>query len=240
MRNTCFAVASLLLAAVASMAVGQDANTKAKTEGEKPASKPGWVVIEEDVWVRFVDEPAHHMKQAHESFLKKDFKAAAHELRLAGGFLHAAASNAAGDAKAALVASANEVDRLAKDVESGTVKSAKTLENTFARAEHALAIHNHVKAKTAIENQHHAAGGHYLRSAVNHVENAAKWAGHELEAGAVETANGVRLVAGKVVEGTGFVPDEVGKGVTWVGTEVEKLGTLIEPHETPAESSKKG
>jgi len=50
----------------------------------------------------------------------------------------------------------------------------------------------------------------------------------------------VRLVAGKLVEGVGFVPDKVGKGVTWVGTEIEKLGKLIEPHQkAPATSPKK-
>ncbi|MEZ6062135.1 MAG: hypothetical protein R3C19_17485 [Planctomycetaceae bacterium] len=231
MRKTNFAIGSLLLASMASL--GMADNVFAKAADDKQPSVAPTFVIEEDVWVRFVEEPSDHMKRAHENFLKKDFKAAAHDLWLAGGFLHAAASNAVGDARTALTASAREIDQLAKDVEAGGVKSVTTLENAFARAEHALAHHHHTMAKTAIRNQRGRTGGHYLRSATNHVENAARWTGHKLEAGAEATANGVRMVAGRLVEGTGFVPDEVGKGVTWVGTEIEKLGKVIEPHQRP-------
>ena len=49
--------------------------------------------------------------------------------------------------------------------------------------------------------------------------------------------------AGKLVDGTGVAVDEAGKGVTWVGDEVEKLGKYIEPHKqaeaTPKPVSKK-
>ena len=43
---------------------------------------------------------------------------------------------------------------------------------------------------------------------------------------------GLGLVGGKLVEGTGFAADEVGKGVSWVGTEIEKLGKEIEPRQS--------
>jgi hypothetical protein len=179
-----FVSASLLVAGMTSI-VGA-ADTKSTT-GEKPNPSPGWVVIEEDIWVRFVDEPSHHMLQAHENFLKKDFKAAAHDPHLVGGHLYGAAGTAVGDTKIALLASARELDRLAKDVESGVIKSAKMLEAPFARAEHALASHHLAKAQHAITSKRHATAGHYLHSAVNDVEYAAKWSGHELLKGAVAT-----------------------------------------------------
>jgi len=37
-----------------------------------------------------------------------------------------------------------------------------------------------------------------------------------------------RLVAGKLIEGAGWVPEEVGKGITAIGTEISKLGKKIE------------
>jgi hypothetical protein len=36
------------------------------------------------------------------------------------------------------------------------------------------------------------------------------------------------LVAGKLIEGAGWVPEEVGKGITAIGTEISKLGKKIE------------
>jgi hypothetical protein len=196
-----------------------------------PESKPSWVVVEEDVWLRFNDEPSQYLQQAHESFLKKEYKVTAQNLRKAAGYLQVAAQNGASRAKSALVASADELDRLAKDVESGTVKSGKDLESAFARAEHALAFDHQAKAQTAIAENQHVRAGHYLHSAVGHLENAAKWSGHQLERGAVATADGVRLLSGKLVEGSGYVVEEAGKSVKWVGEEVDKLGKLIAPHQ---------
>jgi hypothetical protein len=36
-------------------------------------------------------------------------------------------------------------------------------------------------------------------------------------------------VAGKLIEGSGAVVDEAGKGINWVGEEIVKLGKTIEP-----------
>jgi hypothetical protein len=206
------------------------AASKSAASKAKPEPQPGWIVIEEETWILLDDEPSLHMREARESYLKKEYETTASELRKAGVYLRVAAQNIATEAKTALLASAHELDRLAVEVHGGTVKSAKTLEAAFARAEHALAAGNYAKVQSAFQEKDHKTAGHYLRSAVNHVEYAAKWSGHELASGAVETAKGVRMVAGKLVEGTGVVADEAGKGITWVGDEIKSLGKLIEPH----------
>ena len=200
-----------------------------------PESQPGWIIVEEDVWVRLNDQPSEHMQQAHDSFVKKEYAATALELRKAGAYLHVAARNGATGTKAAPTASAQELDSLAADVQAGTVKSVKSLDSTFARAEHALAVDYHAKAKTALNAKHHAMTGHYLHSAVNHVERAATWCGHEFESFvcAAATADGkARVVSGKLIDGSGFrCGTRPGKGIKWVGDEVEKLGKFIEPHQ---------
>jgi hypothetical protein len=213
---------------LAALAGATDRADKPTDKKAVPESRPGWFVVEEDVWIRLNDEPSQHMHQAHESFLKKAYGATTSELRKAGGYLHIAARNSSSETKAALTASAHELDSLAAEVQAGTVKSVKSLDSAFARAEHALAADDHAKAKTALKAKHHAMAGHYLRSAMNHVEDAAKWSGHELERGTVATANGVRIVSGKLIDGSGFVVDEAEKGVTWVGDEVEKVGKSID------------
>jgi hypothetical protein len=233
---TGFVASSFVVSGLATLAVAADQEaTPAKTISQLEP-QPGRVVIVEDVWMRFNDEPSHHMQQAHDSFLKKEFKAAANELHKTAGYLHVATQHAASETKAALAASAQELDGLAKDVEAGTVKSAKTLESAFARAEQALAAHHQAKAHTALDEKRNTLAGHYLHSAVTHFENAGKWIGQELETGTAATANGVRTVAGKLIEGSGAVVDEAGKGIKWLGTEVEKLGKFMEPKKTTASS----
>jgi hypothetical protein len=61
------------------------------------------------------------------------------------------------------------------------------------------------------------------------MEQAAKWSGHKLETSTVEVIKSTRIVAGKLIEGVGWVPEEVGKGITAIGSEISKLGKKIEP-----------
>jgi hypothetical protein len=221
-------LASMMVLSSTMLAIGADRDAKPADKKAAPEPQPGWIIVEEDVWIRLNDEPSLHMHQAHESFLKKDYGATSRELRKAAGYLNIAARNASSDTTAALTASASELDSLAVDVQAGRVKSVKRLDSAFARAEHALGADDHAKAKTALDAKHHAIAGHYLSSAVNHVEDAAKWSGHKLESGTVATANGVRIVAGKLIDGSGFLVGEAEKGVTWVGNEVEKFGRSID------------
>ena len=50
------------------------------SQTQTPA-EPGKVLVEEEILYFFVDEPEGHFHQAHENFLKKDFKGAAAEIR---------------------------------------------------------------------------------------------------------------------------------------------------------------
>ncbi|HYW79369.1 MAG TPA: hypothetical protein VE890_07305, partial [Thermoguttaceae bacterium] len=114
------------------------------------------------------------------------------------------------------------------------VKSADVLKSAFARAEQALAKHHYLKASESMAQKSYHSAGHFLRSAVDHTEAAARWTGHELKAGTVAVLNGGRTVAGKLIEGSGFLVDEAGKAVELVGSEVEELGKVIEPRKESA------
>ena len=51
-------------------------------EPADPESIPeGWILVEEDIWVDLVDEPGEKFHKARENFLKKDYKAAATDIR---------------------------------------------------------------------------------------------------------------------------------------------------------------
>jgi hypothetical protein len=187
----------------------------------------GYVVVEEDVLTFFVDSPGEHFHKARQNFLNKDFKAAAEEIRKGAAFLRLQAARATKEGKAGLTASIAELEKLARDVERGTVTSAKTLDNVFARAHHALAKHHYLKALEYKSKKDVTRTGHALKAAVIHLENGFAWAGHELEAASVKAIKDVGLLAGKLVEGTGWVTEEIGRAIEKIGQEIDKLGKLL-------------
>jgi hypothetical protein len=179
-----------------------------------------------------VDEPEIHFQKAHEFFIKKDFKAAASEIRKGAAFLKLEAGRSTTDGKKALMASGDELGKLADDVEKGTVASEKQLKDAFARADHALANHHYLKASEYWAKKDEKKAGHALKAATQALEHAAEWSGHKLETAAVDVIKGVREGAGKLIEGTGWTLEEariLEKGIKDLGNEILKLGKDIEP-----------
>ena len=197
----------------------------AKTDDPKtaPQAPDGWILVEEDIWVLFPDEPGAQFHQAHENFLKKDFKAAAAHIRKAVGFMKLEAARATGDAKKALTTSINDLEKLASDVEKGAVKSTNDLSKAFSRAHHALAVHHHLKASEAWAKKETSKAGHALKAAASHLERALSWSGHEIEAALVKVMEMGHGVGEKLIQGARWTADEVGKALKDLGEAMERL-----------------
>jgi len=189
--------------------------------------RPEYVIVEQEVWIALADEPQQHFRAAHEGFVKKDLKAAAAEIRKGAAFLRLEAARATGASKDALAASVKELDSLAGKVESGGVTAASDLEHAFARAEHALASEHLARAKESWAKKDLKRAGHALEAAATSLEHALGWAGRQGEAAAVGVIKDAGLVAGKLIEGTGWAVDETGKAIEAVGVEIEKLGRSL-------------
>ena len=220
--------ASLMVLGLATLAVGADRDTKPADKKAEPKSRPGWIVVEEDVWIRLNDEPSLHMRQAHESFVKKDYGATTRDLRKAAGYLHIAAPKRLQRDQGSTHCFRARVGNLGGGRPSRHCEIGQELGFRLRTGRACVRGRRSRQGQTALNAKHPARAGHYLRSAVNHVRDAAKWSGHELERGTVATANDVRLVAGKLIDGSGVVVDEAEKGITWVGDEVEKVGRAID------------
>jgi hypothetical protein len=174
------------------------------------------------------DELASHFQKADELFLKKDLKAAASQILKGAGFLKGKARGATKDSKEGLDASAQELEKLAKDVETGGVTSEKQLKDAFARSYHALSNYEYRRASESWAKKKTRKTGQALASAAQDVEQTAKWSGRELEAdtaGAIEYA---RAVGGKLVKGAGWSVDEVDKGIKGIGNALSRLGEKME------------
>lgn len=192
------------------------------SQTESPA-EPGKVLVEEEIIYFFVDEPEGHFQQAHENFLKKDFKGAAAEIRKGTNFVKLETARATGEGKKTLTASIDELEKLASDVEKGTVKSANDLGKAFARVHHALAFHHHMQASEAWAKKETSKVGHALRAAASHLEKALAWGGHEIEAAVVKVIGTGRHVGEKLAQGGRWTADEVGKALKDLGEAMERL-----------------
>ena len=192
---------------------------------------PEYIIVEEEVWTVLADEPQQHFQAAHEGFVKKDLKAAAAEIRKGAAFVRLEAARAAGASKDALAASIKELDSLAGKVEAGGVTAAADLDHAFARAEHALASAHLGRAKESWAKKDLKRAGQALKAAATSLEHALAWAGRTGKADVIAVAKDAGVVAGKLIEGTGWAADETAKAIEAVGAEIEKLGRALSLHE---------
>jgi hypothetical protein len=169
------------------------------------------------------DDPASHFQKADELFLKKDLKAAASQIRKGAGLLRRKAKSATEDSKESLKASAQELEKLAKDVETGGVTSEKQLKDAFARSYHALSDSEYRRASESWTKKKTRETGQALTNAAQDMEQAAKWSGRELEADTADSIGYARAVGGKLVKGAGWTADEVDKGIKGIGSALSKL-----------------
>lgn len=188
----------------------------------------GFVLVEDDVWFVNYDEPGHLFHETRSEYNSKHYSAAAHDLNRAAAYVRTEGRLAKDThVKTALMDSVLELEKLAKDAERGTHIATKRFDQAFARAHYNLARAYHAAAQAAWSHKNTARAGHALKAALANLEHGLTWSGHELEAAAVRTANDAESLCGKMTEGTGWVPEEVGKAIEFVGKEIETLGQEI-------------
>jgi hypothetical protein len=188
-----------------------------------------WLVTDATTWYPYVDEPNAHFRSAHDSFLSKEYKKAAEEIRKGTAFVRMEGGSAIAKAKLDLSASERDLDLLAKNVEKGSVKDVKDLDNEFARADEALALSHRIKANEAWDKKELAKVEHELKAGAKHVEDAAAWTGAEAKSAAAATVRDTRTLAAKLAAGSGYAVEEVGKGINDLGKTIADLGQKIQP-----------
>ncbi len=221
------ALACLSQTAGISVARGEDKDTKTAPEGPV-----GFVLVEEDQWHVMADEPDRHISRAREAFLMADVKTAAAELRKVAVHLRIASAHASERVKRGLVHSEHELTTLARDIESGAVKSVEEVDAATARALHALADYQYVRAAEAWRKKETRISGQYLRAAADNMERAAARSDARMRASTAEIAKNSRVISSKLIEGTGYVIDEIGAGFETVGHEIERVGARVAPAKT--------
>jgi len=93
-----------------------------------------WLVTDVTGWYPFVDEPQRHFSAAVEAFAKKDFKAAATEVRKSAAYVRLESARAVGEAKKGLDAAGADLEKTARALDKGAVKAEKDMDKSFADA----------------------------------------------------------------------------------------------------------
>lgn len=166
---------------------------------------------------------------ARGAFVDVDPANAGAQIRRAAEQIREAAAMVADDSRASLHEAAHELDKLAKQVEEKSVESVHEVDQAFARTFHALAAHQIQLGHRLWQNREHRRAGRRLRVAADHLETAFKASGQRMNTAAAEAINESRMVSAKLVEGSGYAVDDVGRVFEGLGKQVEAFGARMEP-----------
>ena len=166
-------------------------------------------------------------QKARKDYLQKDMKAAADEVRKGAAYLKSEAAAAKGKGKEALTASYQELEKLAGELEKGTVKTVKEMEMAFARAYNALATNSHVKSAESWVKKEYKQAGNELEAAVGELEKGYIWAEQKAEAGTQKVIDDSKALSKKMKEGTSRASAEVGKAMKDLEDEIKTFGRKI-------------
>jgi hypothetical protein len=186
-----------------------------------------WLVTDVTTWYPVSEEPQRHFGSALEAYAKKDYQAAATEIRKATSYLRLEAGRATSEARQALQSSVAELDTLAASVEKGAVKEEKVLAKVFTLANHALALAHRVKAAESWAREEYDKVGYELKAAAHGLESAAGWAGAEAKAGAAAAVADTKALGDKLASGATWAREEVAKGFESLGNAINALGQKI-------------
>ncbi len=196
MNKNSVAVATLLVAGMASMAFADDPKKKAdgkdqpKTvakgdkakaivKGEKPKASPGWVIIEEDWSYPFLDDFSTALHNARRHYREKEEKSASAEIDKAIAWLGYAQERAEKSTAEDLSTVRLDLMDYSAALKSGKPVLARKLDNAFAHASVVLAKWHHFKSSKALDESDLKTAGRHLMAAADLLRNAAQSANFE-------------------------------------------------------------
>ncbi|NJO93957.1 MAG: hypothetical protein HC820_05610 [Hydrococcus sp. RM1_1_31] len=116
----------------------QNVSTQKKIVNSAPDD---WIVTEDEVWIPVVDGLGQHLHSARQSFVNRDNKASASQIREAAAFLKRESGRASSQSKAPIEKAIANLEKLAGEVESGKITSVAQLDPVFVEAYQADSEH---------------------------------------------------------------------------------------------------
>lgn len=186
-----------------------------------------WLVSDVTTWYPLADEPQRHFDAAIAAYAKKDYKAAALEVRKGASYLRLEAARGTGDVRKGLDAADAGLEKVASELGKGALHDEKNMNKAFANADHALALAHRAGAAQSWARKAYSQVGYELKAAALGLESAGTWAGTEARSAALGAAGDARAVGDKLASGGVWAKEEVAKGFESLGSGLNKLGQAI-------------
>ena len=170
-----------------------------------------------------------NFSNARESFLKKDYKTAAKDIQKCVKFMKSEAKNAGAGSKKLLNSSINELEKLAKDVNQGKVTTVNTLDEAFSHARKAIANNHQMKMMESETRTTAEKTGNAIKDAPANLKHGVSWTVGKVGDAASVVVKDTGFVAGKVIEGGGWVGKHTGNFINSIGVKVESFGKNLQP-----------
>jgi hypothetical protein len=226
MKKTSFAIATLLVAGMASMAFADDVKKKAETKGEKPKASPGWVVIEESWAYPFLFDFSNTLHNAREHYRAKEEKSASAEIDKAISCLRLAETHATKSTAEDLATAQSDLMDFSASLKSGKPVLAKKLDAAFAHASVALARHHHYRSNKALAQGDLKEAGRHLMAATDLLRRAAQSANLEYGVKAVDIYDDYAPF-GYWDDTIVFEKSKLESNLATINTELEKLAKKL-------------
>jgi hypothetical protein len=175
----------------------------------------------------FEQQPERNFKAAAEEYLKKEYEVSAEDLEKASAFMEQRAKTGSERTKASLNKSAQELDRLADDMEKGAVRSVQSMKETFARADRELANYYHEKAAESYARNEFKKAGRELKESARSLQQGMGWAGYEVEQGSQAAISRISRMGEDLEKGTKVAAADVKDGISSLGDEIRKFGNSL-------------
>ncbi len=188
-----------------------------------------WVVVGVEKWTPLAEATNSHLGQAQRDFLHSDFKSAAAELFKVSGLLKLELNRATPDGKSRLTAAWKAMDKLAYQIEEGSINNVIELHAPFAEAQYAFAETHYLNALWDWDNHDNTQTGFELKAAILNLEEGAKWAGHGAAYNNSWFVKDAYALSQKLISGQLGVSANVPQEIHSVGNTIENLLKQVEP-----------
>jgi hypothetical protein len=195
---------------------------------EKHRKAPeGYILIDEDDWAYLMEDPEIYLREGREHFLANKMKQSAFELRRGAVYLRAEASRASDAASTKLRLAAGEIESLADEIERGGIQSVSKIDGALSRAYYALSAHYYELASKSRMGKELEKTANRLSASVYYLDRAIERSGEKADSAAKTLMNRVTKTAGAIRRGTGYSIEELGRTMSDLGEEIERIQDTI-------------
>jgi hypothetical protein len=192
-------------------------------EAHQAEMERNWIGVGVENWSPMTQAPSAYLHQAKDDLLRKNLDSAATAIRQVAGLLKLEATRTGVEGNTKLASSSEALNKLAAEVEKGSVSDLQVLSSAFAAAQYALADSHWRNATRDWNLKHSKDTGHELEAAVLNLAEGTEWAGRAAEFDSSLVVKDALDLSQRLIEGQLETSGEVNQQLRTVGQKIRSL-----------------